>query len=1490
MVSETDSEWGQKAIFPGFKNPKKDISREAADVCATLLRKNVNNKKFLCRLIVSLQFKTDKAPTTPKAHKTHKAKAKACIEALDKTLKTLKISRTHDKKNPKVPSKAIKTPKTLFTHAYKVIKCPTAVTSGVYEPSKARKSRKSHKLQKLQKALSKDDKPQTPQVSYVYQETNLPSAHTCCKAPYKVPYKAYRNYMSLVFSNGYSFKPVSKATYVNYRHRMVIICTRLRISQDVESNPGPATQGIQGRDCAPKAPLLVISYNVRGLNDSSKVRHLVNYLYKLNKGKNMDFIAGLQETYISNSNSLNYLWRGNLFVTPGNGNSCGCITFLSSHLNVIASTIVQDRAHVLVCQRTGETAASYVIANIYAPNPNSNAKVEFFEKIFETINELEDRYNCNNVIILGDFNLTFGQDEMKNRNYSSQERRVASVVKNLMDSNNLADLWEENKVFTWNRANTDCFSTIDRIMFSKAYLEVKATKVNWSLSSSDHGAIETYFSFKKEPKKFRTRIARIDPYLAKNPRWSTRIIEDFNEMLATMPPHWDPHVRLEFAKVCVRTVSEKIQAESKRADISEEEELNVELNDTIDALGKAATGQRREQLIEDVEELRARKAVLIEEKGKRLAEKLGTKWYNEGEKSTRYFLRILNRATPDDFKNICVDGTNVTDQCTISKEIVKFYKNLYESFERIEVTDDRDFFNKIESVTAEDEAEVVKPVTLEELRRTLHTCADSSPGPDGIPYSIIGLLWVSYGPLLLDAWRHSLAIGQLAPSHKLSYLKLIPKAGKDLTKLTNWRPITLSNCDHKLITKTYALRMSEKVASSIGGNQTAYLKTRLINDNIRAIDGTIQLTNLEERAKGILVALDAKKAFDSVDHNYIEQCLQAFGLGRFIPIFRTLYAGLETDIIINGVVTKGFSIRRGVKQGDALSCVIFILCMEPLLRNIEANEEIVAIESTTLNKALPKAYAYADDVNATIKESPEGLQALFKEYERLSRMSGLELNADKTELMLLGSHPAEKVYDIEYLGKLYKVPSSVKIKINGITFQRDRNLMRDENVGDVMNKIEQIFRKWSRRSLSTLGKILIVKCFGISQIIYLMQSLNLNVMHFKKLNSLLYKFIWNRNYLAAKAPERIKRDIVNTPIKQGGFGMLDIVALDESLKLKALGRLLHTRHPFLKMIKDFVALDQFFYPKINIDVDEVTANGLNLLAKDRSLLWLNRSLDSNRDLLHAIADIEVDKLVGNRGKASVPFYLLWARGVRKVSDLTLPDLRSLQRYIDPSKINKLELAIVTRSGNAPLNFLETIQIKNKSKPLNLSSTKEIRESRTNKQVIREFKIGLNLSEMEARSWGLKLSKLSSTRHKNLLLRVAHGEIYTKEKLNRYGLSDSPLCPRCQMVETLRHKFIECPYVDRIWKIALRYTNKLTTENLSLERLDKVILGFHLNSNRTILTIYAEILQRIMSLKDDLDYVLHPKLIVKQALMFLVKRERNNSVKDELISILDETDG
>ena len=170
------------------------------------------------------------------------------------------------------------------------------------------------------------------------------------------------------------------------------------------------------------------------------------------------------------------------------------------------------------------------------------------------------------------------------------------------------------------------------------------------------------------------------------------------------------------------------------------------------------------------------------------------------------------------------------------------------------------------------------------------------------------------------------------------------------------------------------------MVDSIKERQTAYIKGRIINDNIRAIMATIETANLETAIDGLIVSLDAKKAFDSVDHNYIELCLKKFGLSSFVKIFRILYKDLRTDIMINGRIVKGFSIKRGVKQGDALSCILFIMCMEPLLCNIENNPNIEPINSVKLNQNLPKAYAYADDVNCAIKNKDGTLQGIFAEY------------------------------------------------------------------------------------------------------------------------------------------------------------------------------------------------------------------------------------------------------------------------------------------------------------------------------------------------------------------------------------------------------------------------------------------------------------------------------------------------------------------------------
>ena len=52
---------------------------------------------------------------------------------------------------------------------------------------------------------------------------------------------------------------------------------------------------------------------------------------------------------------------------------------------------------------------------------------------------------------------------------------------------------------------------------------------------------------------------------------------------------------------------------------------------------------------------------------------------------------------------------------------------------------------------------------------------------------------------------------------------LLEKKGKSTEHLNNLRPITLTNCDVKLITKSFANRMSKVMPEVIHESQTAYI-------------------------------------------------------------------------------------------------------------------------------------------------------------------------------------------------------------------------------------------------------------------------------------------------------------------------------------------------------------------------------------------------------------------------------------------------------------------------------------------------------------------------------------------------------------------------------------------------------------------------------------------------------------------------------------------
>jgi hypothetical protein len=390
----------------------------------------------------------------------------------------------------------------------------------------------------------------------------------------------------------------------------------------------------------------------------------------------------------------------------------------------------------------------------------------------------------------------------------------------------------------------------------------------------------------------------------------------------------------------------------------------------------------------------------------------------------------------------------------VTKGIRVFYEELYKKNVNIKQPEDGTFYSECPKLSDNNREFMDKDISMKELYDALLTCKPSAPGPDGIPYEVYKTLWRIIGPILFDSWKYSREVGTLPPSHLESTIVLLPKEGKDSGDIKNWRPITLSNCDLKIITKALSTKMACVLDQIIVNSQTAYVPGRSVSDNLRS-NFFFKKYCKSNKQNAVLISLDARKAFDSVDHKYIEETLLAYGFGpNLVNTFRMLYNNITARILVNGFQSESIKIERGVKQGDALSCAIFIICIDPLIRNINKNKSIIPVkigENTT--RVNFKAAAYADDISVVCLNTSESIQNVFSEYNRLSQRSGLELNADKTEILKLYEEGQTEV-DFRYGNQTHRISTVNKIKICGLYYCQDIEEEYKLNVKDKIEKVE----------------------------------------------------------------------------------------------------------------------------------------------------------------------------------------------------------------------------------------------------------------------------------------------------------------------------------------------------------------------------------------------------------------------------------------------------
>ena len=81
---------------------------------------------------------------------------------------------------------------------------------------------------------------------------------------------------------------------------------------------------------------------------------------------------------------------------------------------------------------------------------------------------------------------------------------------------------------------------------------------------------------------------------------------------------------------------------------------------------------------------------------------------------------------------------------------------------------------------------------------------NQSPGNDGFTVGFYRFFWPEIRKLLYNCYKANFENKCLSIGQKQAVMSLIPKNGKKLTQIKNWRPISLLNVDYKILTKILA--------------------------------------------------------------------------------------------------------------------------------------------------------------------------------------------------------------------------------------------------------------------------------------------------------------------------------------------------------------------------------------------------------------------------------------------------------------------------------------------------------------------------------------------------------------------------------------------------------------------------------------------------------------------------------------------------------------
>ena len=203
-----------------------------------------------------------------------------------------------------------------------------------------------------------------------------------------------------------------------------------------------------------------------------------------------------------------------------------------------------------------------------------------------------------------------------------------------------------------------------------------------------------------------------------------------------------------------------------------------------------------------------------------------------------------------------------------------------------------------------------------------------------------------------------------------------------------------------MLAKVIGERIETILSSLIHSDQTGFIKGRFIGQNVPLLNDIMEYTEAKN-LPGILLFIDFRKAFDTIEWNFIHKCIELYNFGPNIRKWLSiLYNNVESGVLNAGFMTNYFKVSRGVRQGCPLSPILFVLAVEVLALKIRQDQSCRGIELPNGQNAKISQF---EDGTTLISQDTNSLRNAMNIVNSFGVLSGLQLNKKKTKALWIGT-------------------------------------------------------------------------------------------------------------------------------------------------------------------------------------------------------------------------------------------------------------------------------------------------------------------------------------------------------------------------------------------------------------------------------------------------------------------------------------------------------